>query len=297
VEILDEATWRARAEVHAARVDAFVRPHLARRADGVKHPVHDFLFTYYSHRPAQLRRWHPGYGVALENGEPVKGYQVVAEDGARAPVVEEVAQQPSRNHVAVSREYAVSRRPLVESLHRLLTATAARPASFGCFGLHEWAMVYRQAETRHDWPLRLGPAGTDRVVESHKIACSHFDAFRFFTPQARPRNQLQPGRDDRPSYEQPGCLHAGMDLYKHAFRLSPLVCSDLVADCFELARDSRVVDMRAAPYDLRDLGLEPVRIETPEGKQEYAAAQRSFAERGAPLRQRLIVECERLLAA
>ena len=53
-----------------------------------------------------------------------------------------------------------------------------------------------------------------------------------------------------------------MDLYKHAFRLTPMVCSDLVADCFELARDIRVLDMRAAPYDLADLGFEPVRIET-----------------------------------
>ena len=65
VEVLDEPTWRARSTAHAARVDAFVAPHLARRHDGVKHPVHDFLFTYYSQRPAQLRRWHPGYGVAL----------------------------------------------------------------------------------------------------------------------------------------------------------------------------------------------------------------------------------------
>ena len=65
-----------------------------------------------------------------------------------------------------------------------------------------------------------------------------------------------------------------MDLYKHAFRLTPMICSDLVADCFELARDIRVLDMRAAPYDLADLGFEPVRIETAEGKQEYAAAQR-----------------------
>jgi len=86
-----------------------------------------------------------------------------------------------------------------------------------------------------------------------------------------------------------------MDLYKHAFRLSPLVPSELVADCFELARDIRVLDMRAAPYDLSDLGFEPVRVETPEGKQEYAAAQRGFAERGAPLRERLIEVCARLL--
>lgn len=243
----------------------------------MKHPVHDFLFTYYSQRPAQLRRWHPGFGVALENGEEyagLKGY-----DGT-----------------TVSPAYVASQRPLLESLRRLLTATAGRPANFGCFGMHEWAMVHRQDETRHDWPLRLGREGTDTVVESHRIACSHFDAYRFFTPSARPLNTLSPTSGDRPDFEQPACLHAGMDLYKHAFRLTPMICSDLVADCFELARDIRVLDMRAAPYDLTDLGYDPVRVETPEGKQEYAAAQRGFAERGAPLRARLVAECERLLA-
>ena len=50
--------------------------------------------------------------------------------------------------------------------------------------------------------------------------------------------------------------------------------------------------MRAAPYDLADLGFAPIRIETPEGKQEYAAHQRGFAERATPLRERLITECE-----
>ena len=88
-----------------------------------------------------------------------------------------------------------------------------------------------------------------------------------------------------------------MDLYKHAFRLSPMVGSDLVADCFELARDIRVLDMRASPYDLSGLGYEPVRVETPEGKQEYVAAQRVFAERAAPLRARLVASCDRLLDA
>ena len=281
---MDEATWRARAAAHAERVDVFVRPHLERRDTRVKHPVHDFLFTYYSHRPAQLRRWHPGSEVELTGGTAdyghLKGYEATA-DGAQ-----------------VDPAYVASQRPLVEALHRLLRATASRPAHTGCFGLHEWAMVYRAAddETRHaDWPLRLGGAGTDEVVESHRIACSHFDAFRFFTPPAQPLNTLSPTRDDRVAFEQPGCLHAGMDLYKHAFRLSPMICSDLVADCFELARDIRVLDMRAAPYDLVDLGFDPVRIETPQGKRDYAEAQAAFAERGAPLRARLIAECTRLL--
>lgn len=283
--VLDEAAWRSRADAHAARVDAFVAPHLARRDAAVKHPVHDFLFTYYSQRPAQLRRWHPGFGVGLVGAVEhagLKGYEQVGEV------------------VTVAASYVERQRPLLGSLHALLTATAARPAHFGCFGLHEWAMVYRlgEDETRHaDWPLRLGPDGTDAVVESHKVACSHFDAFRFFTDPARPLNTLSPGRDDRPAFEQPACLHAGMDLYKHAFRLSPMVSSDLVADAFELARDIRELDMRAAPYDLADLGFEPVRIETPEGKAVYVEAQREFARRGAPLRARLVAECERLLAA
>jgi hypothetical protein len=284
--------WRARAEAHATRVDAFVEPHLARRAEKVRHPVHDFLFTYYSQRPAQLRRWHPGFGTALEDAEAYAGLK-----GYAPVLVEEGAQRPSRDPVTVTEAYVASQHPLLTQLRTLLMATARRTPQFGCFGLHEWAMVHRSAEhgTRHDWPLRLGQDGTDEVVESHRIGCSHFDAFRFFTPTARPLNTLQPGRDDRADFEQPGCLHAGMDLYKHAFRLTPMVSSDLVADCFELARDIRVLDMRAAPYDLTDLGFDPVPIETPEGKATYVEAQRGFAERGTPLRARLIAECERLL--
>ncbi|GAA1445096.1 hypothetical protein GCM10009641_65550 [Mycobacterium cookii] len=282
MKVLPAAEWRPLADAHAARVDAFVEPHLARRSEQVTHPVHDFLFTYYSQRPAQLRRWHPGFGVALEDAPDHAGLKGYGADP-----------------VTVTDAYVLAQRPLLTQLHTLLSATAGRAPQFGCFGLHEWAMVHRAAEygTRHDWPLRLGPEGTDAVVESHRIGCSHFDAFRFFTPSARGLNTLQPGRDDRPAFEQPGCLHAGMDLYKHAFRLSPMISSDLVADCFELARDIRVLDMRAAPYDLADLGLEPVRIETAEGKAAYVEAQRGFAERGAPLRARLLEECERLLLA
>ena len=279
METLRREEWAPRAEAHAARVDAFVAPHLARRAESEKHPVHDFLFTYYSQRPAQLRRWHPGYGVALADAPEYDGLKGYA-DGA------------------VTASYVDAQQPLLSSLRTLLTATAGRPANFGCFGMHEWAMVYRlsEDETRHaDWPLRLGPSGTDAVVESHRIACSHFDAYRFFTPAAAPLNTLSPTSADRPSYEQPACLHAGMDLYKHAFRLTPMVSSDLVADCFELARDVRELDMRAAPYDLADLGFSPLLIETAPGKAEYAEAQRVFASRGAPLRARLIEECERLL--
>ena len=283
--VLPADEWRPLRAAHERRVAPWVDPHLARRRDHVSHPVEDFLFTYYSHRPAALRRWHPGQGRALADAPEYLGLKGYAE-------VDRV-----RGAVGVTPAYIRSQRPLVTSTLELLEATAGRAPQLGCFGLHEWAMVYRlpQEEVRHArWPLRLGAAATDAVVAGHRVACSHFDAYRFFTDAARARNALSPGRDDRPAFEQPGCLHAGMDLYKHAFRLTPMVGSDLVADCFELARDIRVLDMRASPYDLSGLGYTAICIETAAGKQEYAAAQRGFAERGAPLRARLIEECRHL---
>ncbi|MCH1867353.1 3-methyladenine DNA glycosylase [Nocardioides sp. CFH 31398] len=285
--VLDEAEVAERTAMHEARWERLVGPYAERRARGEKHPVHDFLFTYYAERPGRLRRWHPGYGVALPPGVPHAGWRGYTTDAASG-------------RVAVSADFLAERRLLVETLHRLLRATQRRPAHTRCFGLHEWAMVHGQADgdVRHALPLRLGAAGTDRVVEGHRIACSHFDAFRFFTDTARPLNTLRPASDDRPDFEQPGCLHAGMDLYKHAYRLSPLVDSDLVLDCFELAADVRVLDMRASPYDLTGVpGVDttPVRIETAAGKREYAAAQATFAERAAPLRARVADACELLL--
>lgn len=137
-------------------------------------------------------------------------------------------------------------------------------------------------------PLRLGRDGTDAVVESHDLRCTHFDAFRFFTPEAVPLNRTALTREDQPLLEQPGCLHAGMDLYKWAMKLGPLVPGELLLDTFELARDIRLLDMEAAPYDLAEWGVVPVPIETAEGKAEYVRRQRGFAERAAVLRGALL---------
>jgi len=276
------AEWTSYATDHRRRVDALLAGHLERRQRREAHPVEDFLFTYYPTRPNQLRVWHPGPGVRLLGATQYdgrRGYRYV--DGAATVDPAEVERRADS----------------IRWIRRLLAATLDRQAQFGCFGLHEWAMVYRTADVRHEsWPLRLGSEGTDQVVESHKIACSHFDAFRFFTDSARPRNVLQPTRESQPQLEQGGCLHANMDLYKWAYKLSPLIPSELVADCFAFAREIRTLDMRASPYDLSELGYRPITVETPEGRAEYAALQRAFADRAAPLRQRLLEECDRLLA-
>jgi hypothetical protein len=280
--------WTALAGAHAARIGRWTAPHLDRRRRGEAHPVLDFLFTYYSETPGRLRRWHPGPHVVLapSSAGPAphgswRWYATDADGGVRLDVA----------------AFLADRGDTVRFVRRLLAATASRPAFTGCFGLHEWAMVYRDEGTRHPVPLRLGQAGTDAVVESHPIRCSHFDAFRFFTPAAVDRNRLQPTRETQPELEQPGCLHAGMDLYKWAYKLSPATPGELVADCFELAVEIRELDMRASPYDLRDNGYEPVAIETPEGKAAYVAAQREFARRGAELRERLLAVCDELLTA
>ncbi len=158
-------------------------------------------------------------------------------------------------------------------------------------------MLYRSEAPRHTAPLRLGSAGTDAVVESHELRCTHFDAFRFFTEDAVPRNRALLERDTQAAHEQPGCLHAGMDLYKWAVKLGPLVPGDTLLDAFELARDIRSLDMRASPYDLRAWGYEPVAVETPEGKALYVTEQRAFTRRAEPLREQLLTHVRRALAA
>ncbi|TQK27409.1 3-methyladenine DNA glycosylase [Arthrobacter sp. SLBN-53] len=281
---LGQDVWKTREAAYRRRVETFVDPHLQRARRGEPHPVWDFLFTYYSLRPRQLRRWHPGFGVALSGPDARRfldrtGY--TERDGL----------------VGVSDELLRARRDTVEFVATLLHGTSRRPARFNCFGLHEWAMVYRSDEVRHGAvPLRLGASGTDAVVESMPLRCSHFDAFRFFTPAAMPRNAEQLTRDGQLATEQPGCLHSGMDLYKWAYKLGPLVESELVMDCLELAADARVLDMCASPYDLTDYGFAPVAIETAAGRAQYAKAQQDIADRAAPLRAALLARCDALLA-
>jgi hypothetical protein len=283
---LPSVTWIPLARAHAERADEMTAGHRARRATGEKHAIEDFLYDYYGTRPAQLRRWHPGVGAGLSP--------------APAGVAEQAAWKfymkfPDGVVTLDQDAFLQARGESVRYIHGLLTATASRPVFSGCFGLHEWAMVYRDPDHRHPLPLRLGQAETDRVVEDHPIRCTHFDAFRFFTPEAVGLNRLQPTRATQVDLDQPGCLHAAMDVHKWAQKLGPAVPGALALDCFALAGDIRLLDMQASPYDLTSYGHDPVKIETAEGKAEYVARQREFARRAAALRARLIRVCEELL--
>ncbi|WP_200809073.1 3-methyladenine DNA glycosylase [Demequina sp. NBRC 110051] len=282
--VLPEDTWRALAQAHEERADALTAGRRERAARGERHAIEDFLFEYFALKPGQVRRWHPGIGVGLQAADAYAGsrWYVTSRDGFTG---------------LDAAAFAAARGDAVAHIRRLLAATAGRKPLLGCFGMHEWAMVYRaDDDRRHSLPLRLGQDGTDAAVDANPLVCSHIDAFRFFTPPAVPLNAHQLTRDSQVAMEQPGCLHATMDLYKWAYKLGPATPGDLLLDCFELARDVRYVDMQASPYDVSSYGLAAIPVETPEGKSEYAARQREFTRRAAPLRERLIAVCDAVLA-
>lgn len=297
--VLEPGQWRSAQSAHVQRVHKWTEPFRQRRHRGLKHPVNDFLFTYYSFSPGKFERWSPGAGVVLLDAAQAFAGQKFWRPVTSAQAAALGIPDDDRAMTFDLQDFVAARGEAVAFVDMLVRRTAARPGLFGCFGMHEWAMAYRSAinGVRHEeLPLRLGAAGTDAVVESHNLKCTHIDAFRFFTPQAAPRNQLQPTRETQRELEQPGCLHANMDLFKWAYKLYPAVPSELMADAFELALEVRATDMEASPYDLSDWGYGVVAVETPQGKAEYVRRQKDFAARAQVIRGQLLQVTGELLS-
>lgn len=281
---LPRATWHALAAAHHDRVASLADATLARRAAGKKHPVEDFLFSYYNFPPGKLKQWLPPLGTAIE---------VTEDDSFDHPALLRSADTLTLNPDLLPDKT----RSLAAWVATLCRRILDRPPRFRCFGLHEWAMVYRQTpeQIRHQGhALRLTPDQLATFVESQALCCTHYDAYRFFTPPAAPLNAFQPTLETRLDMEQGACLHANMDLYKWASKLWPWIGSTLVGQTFALAVEGRILDMRASPYDLAHLGYDPIPIETPEGRQTYEQAQRSLAEKARPLRAALAQAAEAL---
>lgn len=282
--ILSEQDWKARKLQHEQRVDALIGDYLKARSAHKRQPVMDFLFEYYAFRPSALRRWSPGITVGLEftNKEDLLELsELSSEDGIAFP-------DP---HLFPEKRIKSTRWIL-----EMLRNTQTKKPMFGCFGMHEWAMVYKAEKPRHDQvPLRMEPEELAEFVESRPLVCTHFDAYRFFTPEAVPMNKFELSRQTFADTEQPGCIHSNMDLYKWAHKLYPWISSNLILDAFELALKARTIDMMASPYDLAEHGLEPIKIETEVGRLEYAKAQNAIYEKGIPIRERVIGEIEILI--
>ncbi|HUR55738.1 MAG TPA: 3-methyladenine DNA glycosylase, partial [Gemmataceae bacterium] len=256
---MPRVAWEAERAAYLGRVRPLADDRLRRMSRQEKHPVYDFLFDYFSFRPAHLLRWSPGANVLLEDATPADiGWTEFESYEGGLMLRPESFPAQRRGYLAWAVGY--------------LDATRDREPSFACLGLHEWAMVYRDPNVRHPYvPLRLSREDTDAVVASQPLRCTHFDAFRFFTKEAIPLNRVPLTRATTTDNDQAGCLHVSMDLYRFAYKIAPFCPGDVLANAFALATSAREIDMRASPYDLSGYGFPPIRIETREGREEYVA--------------------------
>ncbi len=268
-----------------SRLEPCISAHLDRRRVGKRHPVYDFLFDYYSFSTGQLLRWTPGVNVHVEL-QP--GYEPEWPDHVRLD---------ETGYVLDCTKFPERRIPYLHWAIRFLTTVADRPPVFHCFGLHEWAMVYKSETVRYpDIPLRVTSREIEQVIESAPLRCTHYDAFRFFSPVAAPLNRSALRADTVTENDQPGCVHVNMDLYRFGYKIAPYTPSALLGELFLLALSARELDMCASPYDLTAHGFEAIPIETRTGREQYVDAQRALAERSRPLRRGLLAVYRELLA-
>ena len=311
------------------------------------HPIFNFFMNYYHFQPSMLRFFSPGLGVMVgtESDDdykydlPKKG-RVIYNDSC-------VIYDPK---LAKFCEKQVNS---FKKTLRILEATQRRPPNLHCYGLHEWAMLYSRSVPfiTQSLPLRdrLSNEVIREVVETQGPTCTHYDAFRFFSQDAVILNSTSTSlssksksayevsltRDNEEDYEQPGCLHSIMDIFKWSVKIFPFLSSNLVVDALELALRAREVDMRASPYNLKaykylvnrsegmkydqnneqyvhlcedfdvnnnnNLGSNfnsaPIMIETVEGRREYAKLQRNLYMQAKPIRDKLIMSYKMLLDA
>lgn len=279
-----EEIWLSKKRDHESRLNPILDPYLEKRSRQLKDPVLDFLFEYYPFRPAHLKRWSPGIGRSLRfNSRDT------------LPEISELIFDKNSaflNPLLLPKKRVRSAEWIVE----MLKNSSQKKPLFGCFGMHEWAMIYRAENVRHEQiPLRLSDREVEEFVESRPLLCTHFDAFRFFTDRAKPMNKNRLDRDNFEEMEQPGCIHTNMDLYKWSFKLYPWISGELLGDAFLNAVEARKIDMQASPYDVRSYGLEPIRIETEEGRLEYVNKQMEIHQLSIPIRNLLISELERVI--
>lgn len=291
-----------------------------------RHPVYNFLIEYYgikgSKGPRRLARWSPCPSLLLSCPESP---EIVAKgillEGASMewdlgdclhlrgamPHQDGIVYSPSKYFESTSRENVAE----VYIWYRdLLRQTLESEPNFYCHNLHEWAMQYHpfyddeddgvsmmapppSAKYQAHLPMRVDRTTINQVVEGQNLHCTHLDAFRYFAPAARGlnhpaiTNRLLSRKDQLP-LEQPACVHANMDLIKMALKLQPFLSSSLLSDALAIALRARRLDVAASPYNATGYGIEPIPIETLEGRSRYRREQKNLLRDAQKVRRELL---------
>lgn len=300
---------RTAAESHAIRLDNLLYPHikgdatatLKARTHAVKdHPTYNFLHTYYRYSAEELKLYSPGFGgrVEIENESDVSLLHPRFRRRLDAESNHVFTYDMQQEKIEAEGRYGWIQ---LTRARELLRATSERPANLACFGLHEWAMLYKEfPKHQNQLALRVSPATINAVVEAEgSLKCTHYDGFRFFHPDAQPLNAIPLSRAVQAEHEQPACIHASMDLFKYAFKLYPLCSAHLLARTLEAALRARKIDMRASPYDVTKFEgcEEPICVETAEGRKLYVAEQTELMRLSAPLRLELLAVYDSVLSS
>ena len=309
--VLREEDWRKEAVAHSLALDSLLYPSSSAKSrfqpkrkqalhkPSVKthlvsdNPIYNFLHSYYKYSTADLKKYSPGMSVTMAGALPSADSDMLNE---KFMSFNEIGgcYNVSQFRQLAGGKYSLER---ITRDRDILRSTSTKVPFFGCFGLHEWAMLYSgsgSTTTRHQesTPLRVDQQTIDAVVGvPGQLRCTHYDAFRFFQPAAKPINAVKTlSRENTPRHEQPGCIHANMDLFRYAYQLYPFVSSALLVQALTLALEARKIDMRASPYDVSAFeGCEvPICVETSQGRKLYIEEQERVAAAAVPIRKALL---------
>lgn len=262
-----------------------------------ENPIYNFLHYYYRYSSLELKLYSPGMNFALESLPSSSSILLIHKHMREIPNSNFIYLRPT-SKLLQSKRYGFAP---ISRYHDIIQNTLNRNPHYGCFGLHEWAMLYSNRRLpsfsdnseRHQsqLKLRVDQHTIDATVEASQLTCTHFDAWRFFDPAAQPMNHIHPlTRSGQIDNEQPGCIHATMDIFRYAYELYPYVSSDLLRACLSIALEARKIDMCASPYDVSAIeGCgDAICIETLEGKMLYVQKQQELYEKSNPLRAELL---------
>ena len=153
----------------------------------------------------------------------------------------------------------------------------------------DWAHISRESKTNemNDRCFRHTPKNRMFTKEGSKVPNAALDA-----NDGSELDRLV----DQPRLEQPGCLHANLDLFKWAIKLFPLISSSIIGDALEVALEARTLDVAASPYDAGIYtGGWKVKVEEEEGRREYKTRQIEIMGKSGEVRDRLIQAYEDVL--